>query len=228
MKPAVEFAVEETGSERQQLVSELFHALSQPITALRCSLELALHDRAAVPSKQSLQTALAYAEKIAHLAGGIRELIQAADPGDDRADLLVEDYLREAILDMQPIAAAAQVQIGLSGSLSGRVISEPRRLKQALFYWLEFALASASSGSILDLAIGEQEGQAMVTLSVPRKKMDSVEPELAGYDAETESQKLSRRLGLAIAGRIFESAGGRLQVQDGDILRLRFCLPLMH
>ena len=225
MKPAVELATEESADERQQLVSELFHALSQPITALRCSLELALHDRAAAPSKENLQTALAHAEKIAQLAIGIRELVQADDPGDERTEIVLEDYLREAMLDMQPVAEAAQVKIQLKGKLRGRVISEPRRLRQALFYWLEFALASAAMGSILDLEISQQESRGIGTLSILRK--DSGGLVSGASEVETKSQKLGLRLGLAIAGRIFEAAGGGLQVQEDEHhLRLRFYLPL--
>ncbi len=220
-----EVAGEKVAGEKRQLLSELFHALSQPITALRCSLELALHTPASVPSKENLQAALAHAEKIAQLAGGIRELIQADDPGDTKTELVLEDYLRETISDLQPIAAAAQVQMRLGGSLSGRVMAEPRRLQQALFYWLEFAIASASPGSVMDLRMSEQDGQAVVTLSAPRKQMDQAELPCAGPEGETQAQKLSRRLGLAIAGRMFESVGGGLQVQDGGPLRLRFYLP---
>jgi len=224
VKPAVKFAVEETADERQQLISELFHALSQPITALRCSLELALYDQAVTLSKENLQTALTHAEKIAQLASGIRELVQADDPGDERIELALGDYLHEAMLDMQPIAAAAQVEMQLEGKLADRVIAEPRRLRQALFYWLEFSLASAVAGSMLNLKISAQDGLGIVTLYVDRENSGSI---LSAVDAEARSQKLSRRLGLAIAGRIFESAGGGLQMQDNEqSLRLRFYLPL--
>jgi signal transduction histidine kinase len=212
----------DAANDKQQLVSELFHALSQPITALRCSLELALHMPTVVPSKESLHLALTHAERIAQLAGSIRELVQADDPGDEKTAIVLEDYLREAISDMQPIAAAAQVGLELCGSLGSRVVAEPRRLKQALFYWLEFALASAAAGSRVELAISQQAGQGVVTASLRRKHISGDADE-----TETPSQSLSRRLGLAIAGRIFETAGGGLQVQnDGQNLRSRFFLAL--
>src|SRR5882672_12811843 len=145
LKPVVKSADNGSACEGQQLVSELFHALSQPITALRCSLELALYAQSS-PSKENLQMALAHAEKIAQLASGIRELVQADDPGDERVELLLKDCLRGAVLDMVPVAEAAQVKIEMCGNMTGKVIAEPRRLHQALFYLLEFALSSAASG----------------------------------------------------------------------------------
>src|SRR5215467_14597368 len=100
-----ELADQEPAGEQQKLVSELFHALSQPITALRCSLELALYTQS-YPSKENLQTALAHAEKIAQLASGIRELVQADDPGDERVALLLKDCLRGVVVDMEAMAEA--------------------------------------------------------------------------------------------------------------------------
>jgi C4-dicarboxylate-specific signal transduction histidine kinase len=223
LKPALELTATPV-SDKQQLVSELFHALSQPITALRCSLELALHTPSSAPSKENLETALSHAEKIAQLAGGIRELVQADDPGDEEAEIALEDYLQETISDMQPIADAAQVSIEFRGSLHRRVLTEPRRLKQALFYWLEFALMSAAAGSRVEIELDQQSGRGMVTATVMRKHMSAN----GAGESETKSQNLSRRLGLAIAGRIFEAAGGGLQVQDDEQnLRSRFYLPLV-
>ena len=224
MKPAVKLAESKSVGEGQQLVSELFHALSQPITALRCSLELALYAQSS-PSKENLQVALAYAEKIAQLASGIRELVQADDPGDERVELLLKDCLRGAVLDMEPVAEAAQVAIEMCGPVTGKIIAEPRRLHQALFYLLEFALWSAAPGSILSMSTEAQGVQSLTFLNVSSKKS------LLNSEAEIEAKSvaLSRRLGLAIAGRIFESSGGRLQMQEDEHnLKLRFYLPLAN
>jgi C4-dicarboxylate-specific signal transduction histidine kinase len=224
LKSAVKLAEDESVGEGQQLVSELFHALSQPITALRCSLELALYAQSS-PSQENLQMALGHAEKIAQLASGIRELVQADDPGDQRVELLLKDCLRGAVLDMVPVAEAAQVKIEMCGQVTGKIIAEPRRLHQALFYLLEFALSSAAPGSVLNVETEAQGAQSLTFLTVSSKK-PAANPEA---ETEAKSAALSRRLGLAIAGRIFESAGGRLQMQeDEQSLRLRFYLPLAN
>jgi signal transduction histidine kinase len=226
---AVAAGVDESRRERQRLVSDLFHALSQPITALRCSLELALHTRTtAAPSQENLETALAHAEQIARLATGIRELIQAEDPGDERRALSLADCWRETERDMQPVAEAGQVKMELRGDAACQIITEPRRLRQGLFYLLEFALTSAAVGSGLDLEVHEQGGQAVTELTVHQKSPALTGgPASAGSEADPKSQALSRRLGLAIAGRIFETSGGRLQIQEGpQQLRLKLHLPL--
>src|SRR5438309_2270649 len=108
MSTATATEMKQAGTERQKLVSELFHALSQPITALRCSLELALYDPHPSVSEEKLQTALGHAEKIAELAAGIRQLIEADDPGDARKPLPLESCLREAMSHLHLVAEAAQ------------------------------------------------------------------------------------------------------------------------
>jgi C4-dicarboxylate-specific signal transduction histidine kinase len=223
LKPAVKLVDEQTATESQKLVSELFHALSQPITALRCSLELALYTQSH-PSKENLQAALVHAEKIAQLAGGIRELVQADDPGDERVALSLKDCLRGVVVDMEAMAEAAQVEIEMSAIRDVQVTAEPKRLNQALFYLIEFVLSSAAAGSVLRAETEVQGDQALTLLSLSEKKTFMVG---AKSEKETKSEALSQRLGLAIAGRIFESAGGRLQMQEDDqALRLRFYLPL--
>jgi signal transduction histidine kinase len=216
-------AAAESPRERQQLVSELFHALSQPITALRCSLELALHT--ATPTQASLETALAFAEQIAQLATGIRELIQADDPGDQRTVIALESCLRETLVDMEPLAEAGEVRLELHCDAICRVLSEPLRLRQGLFYLVEFAVTSAAAQSSLEVQVQEAAGAVTAEFTVHRNSLASASGGTA--EEETKSQALSRRLGLAIAGRIFESSGGRLQIQEEkSVLRLRLTLPL--
>src|SRR5512141_1873955 len=114
MNSAAAPALEPGAAERQRLIADLFHALSQPITALRCSLELALHDnRAPDPSPENLQTALEHAERIARLTSGIRQLLEADDPGDERLAFPLEVSLREAVIEIQPVAEAARVRTQL-------------------------------------------------------------------------------------------------------------------
>jgi len=217
--------------ERRQFVSELFHALSQPLTALRCSLEMALSGRFAPgPSEENLRLALAHSEQIAHLATGIRELLEAEAPGSARAVVSLESALGEAVADLAPVAESAGVQLTFRALGRCPVLAEPRRLRQALFYLVESALASAEAGGSVRVETAVREPQAMVLLAIGGKvammSSQGVTP-WPGTTAEERRRDLGRRLGLAIASRTFEAAGGRLYAeQDQGCLRLRLTLPL--
>ncbi len=225
MSSAAAPALEAGVAERQRLMADLFHALSQPITALRCSLELALHGSpSADPSTENLQTALEHAEQIARLTSGIRQLLEAEDPGDERVAFPLEVSLREAVVEIQPIAEPTSVRIQLRCDTPCRVVAEPKRIKQGWFYLLEYAITLAAENSILEITLTQEDHAAMVRLSLEPRPASEVE-RAAESETERKSLRLSRRLGLAIAGRIFETAGGRLQIQE-EHRRVRFKLRL--
>ena len=68
--------------EFRRLVSDLFHQLSQPLTTLCCSLELALLQTLTSDQYGDLVSqALIQTEKASSLATAIRELIEAGEGG---------------------------------------------------------------------------------------------------------------------------------------------------
>ena len=216
-------------SERRQLVAELFHALSQPLTALRCSLEMALSGRFAPgPSQENLRLALEHAEQIARLATGIRELVETVTPGSPSVVINLETSLGEAVMDLVPVAESAGIQLRFHAPDACPVLAEPRRLRQALFYLVESALAAADAGESVQIEAGARDRQAVVLLTVSRNTGAAngvvAWPEVAG---EEKKRELGRRLGLAIASRTFEAAGGSLYAEEGErCWRLRLQLPL--
>jgi len=209
--------------ERQRVVQDAFHALSQPLTALHCSLELALREaRPDGPLQEGLQAALSHAERIVYLANGIRELVDAPGAGEERSVVSLEKYVREALADLLPVAQVAQVNLRMQCDSDCSVLTAPQRLGQALFYLFESAIASAAPGSVLPLEAAVHASEVVLLLTITRgAKALSAE----GSEVE-QAQELSRRLGLAIAGRVVESAGGKLQMQESaGQLRLRLRLP---
>ncbi len=68
----------------EELLRELFHGLSQPLSTLRCSLELALRRQplTATEYRDLLQHALAQAEHAACLIVSLREMLESGEPGE--------------------------------------------------------------------------------------------------------------------------------------------------
>ena len=210
--------------ERKPLVAELFHTLNQPLTTLRCSLELALvQPRTAEQTNQSLRHALEHAERIAWLVSGLQELMASDDPGDNREVLELEVYVQQVVIDLLPVAEAAGVQLSLHRSSASCVLFEPRRLRQALFHLVEYALSAVSRGTAVKIEIREQGDEAELTLeSSPAQSF----PESTIFDAGTAGETpneplLSRRLQLAIVRGIIEAAGGKFHMAScGDALEV--------
>jgi signal transduction histidine kinase len=71
-------------AERRQRFSDLFHALSQPLTTLTCSLELVLlRPHTEKQYREITGAALQQVERISSLSSAIRELLDAEDKGDE-------------------------------------------------------------------------------------------------------------------------------------------------
>ena len=94
--------------ESRQLVSDLFHQLSQPLTTLCCSLELALlQTPSAEQYSEVVGHALGQAEKVSALATAIRELIEAGQAGYGGELLELRRAVEDAVADLLPVAESA-------------------------------------------------------------------------------------------------------------------------
>ena len=220
-----------SGSEHQQLLSDLFHALNQPLTTLRCSLELALlQPRTVEQYRDNTQVALEQAERISRIAVGIRELLAADDPGDHRRVLALDSCLKEAVGDLLPVAESAEVRLSLNGDCPCFVLFEAERLRRAIFHLLEFVLGCTGAGAVVNIEVKKNNGEAALALATTggeRFCHESRNEDPAGDSSQAKEQELERRLWLAIASRIFQAAGGALHAQDnGERLCLQVRLPL--
>ncbi len=79
---------------RREYLSEAFHSLSQPLTALQCGLELAV----AVPRSQKeyerrLGDALQSTGSLREMMSALRELVEAEDPGEDAREVELGELL---------------------------------------------------------------------------------------------------------------------------------------
>lgn len=218
-------------SERRRLIADLFHALNQPLTTLRCSLELTLvQPRAPEENAQTLQQALAQAEQASWLAAGLRELLASDDPGEEREVVELEIYLQQAVLDLLPVAELAGVSLSVRRHSGCCVLFEPVRLRRALFYLLEYALGTVPRGTTIEVEIREQDGDAALGLTASAKESAAVlSPAVGPGEAarKGDEQHLTRRLQLGIARGLLEAAGGWFHLEsNGSGLSLEVKLPL--
>ncbi len=79
---------------RREYLSEAFHSLSQPLTALQCGLELAV----AVPRSQKeyerrIGEGLQSTGSLREMMSALRELVEAEDPGEDAREIKLSEVL---------------------------------------------------------------------------------------------------------------------------------------
>jgi hypothetical protein len=200
--------------ELRQLGSDLLPALSHPLTALCCSLELALQQSlTAEEYRDSVSNALIQAERVSWLTMGIRELFEAGQAGEDCEVLPLQVAVACAIDDVLLVAEAARVRICWVAGSAFPVLFEAQPLRSALFHLLGFVVGCGRRGSVVRFELEEcgEQSQLRPTVSGENPGDDQTSGLISADD--DPHRKLAQRLGLGIAHAVFEAAGGSFRVE---------------
>lgn len=198
----------------RRLGSDLFHALSQPLTALCCSLELALQQSlTAEQYRESVGRALLQAERVSWLTMGIRELFEAGQTGEDCEVLALPAAVAGAIDDVRLVAEAAGVRICWVPGSTCPVWFEAQRLRTALFHLLGFVVGWGARGSVVRIELAECGEQARLALTVSGEGSARQPASVSHSEDADHHQELAQRLGLGITRAIFEAAGGSFRAE---------------
>jgi signal transduction histidine kinase len=194
--------------ENRLLVSDLFHQLSQPLTTLCCSLELALlQSPTAKEYGQIVGQALHEAEKASALANSIRELLDAVHPGEKAELLDLRRAVGDTIGDLLPVAESAGVKIACLPPSSCPVWFNAHRLRQGLFHLFGSLIGVGGRGSVVTIELEARGPHAQLGLAV------SGVADSHGTSQPQPDRELLQRLEMGISRSIFEAAGGSFSVE---------------
>lgn len=130
------------GELHQQFVSDVFHALSQPLTALRCSLELALVQGGdASVYRAALEEALKQAERVSSCAEFLRVMAEAEDPGEV-AGCSLAACVASVVEEFAPVFESSGIAISATADDGVRVLADEEKLYRAIFLALDYGAAS--------------------------------------------------------------------------------------
>ncbi|MFL6305544.1 MAG: sensor histidine kinase [Candidatus Sulfotelmatobacter sp.] len=210
--PALADPTEAADCEIRQLTSDLFHELSQPLTNLCCSLELALlQSPTAKEYRQIVSRALVQAEKASELATAIRELLDASHPGEKAGVFDLSQAVGDAVGDVMLVAEAAGVEIAYVAPPLCPVWFDAHRLRQGLFHLLGSLISMGSPGSVLKIKLDDCGPQTGLCLNL--SGMADSNGESDRQSGRQSDQELLQRLELGIARTIFEAAGGSFSLE---------------
>jgi hypothetical protein len=227
------------------VLDELLHSLSQPLTSLRCSLELSLElspEELAEQQQESVAVALQQTEKVIGMIQLMREYLDAEQPGPEACSTALAPSLRSVIEELSSIAAVRGIQLRLVGTCMAAVPVPESRLRLALQYLMATIMEAQQVGGKVTLLLGEGPVGAVLRVEGERGSLEpnfhepnfhEMEPSATSPPAQrtrvgasSASVSTLRRVRLAIASRVLETAGASLVFGDGDVGPIGFVLRI--
>ena len=202
MSLAVQSTHQESARQRR-FVSEVFHSLSQPLTALHCSLELSLAgDQTAEEFRASVAAAMQNAERLRQRLLLCGELSEADDPGDILLPVPLHRVLQQLREELLPLAESAGCELELACAPM-HVRGSQTRLTRGLFYLLEVLLRIVQENTSLRVQAQQvNDEEVEITIAV-----GGLQPEvLAGEELRSHCE-------IEIAQRTFRAVGGDLAIR---------------
>jgi signal transduction histidine kinase len=204
-----------TAPRGPDVLGELLHSLSQPLTGLLCSLELSLQlpldlSTAQVAEQQqaNVSVALQQTEKVIGMIQLMREYLDAEQPAPEAFSSALAPATRSVIEELSSIAAERGVRLRLVGTCTATVPVPEPRLRLALQYLIAAMIEAQPVGGKVMLLLGE--GPAGAVLRAEGMRGFSQQRHSA-----TSLQTTLRGVRIAIASRVLETAGTSLVFGGG-------------
>jgi signal transduction histidine kinase len=208
------------------VLGELLHSLSQPLTSLRCSLELSIEE-VADQQHASVSVALQQTEKVIGMIQLMREYLDAEQTGTETFSAALAPAMRSVIEELSSIAEVRGVRLRLVGTCMATVPVPESRLRLALQYLIATMIEAQPAGGKVMLLLGEGPAGAVLRAESERgfrgpnfrdqEQSATISQTKRDPDGETStSVPTLRRVRLAIASRVLEIAGASLVFGDGD------------
>jgi len=200
----------------------LLHSVSQPLTSLRCSLEMELENsekssfrETAKRRQETVVKALQQTENVIGMIQLMREYLDAENPGPEIGWAALSPILRRIVDDFESIAAVRGIELMIVGDASARLPMSEAHLRKGLQYLIASAIDAHAPGGEITLHLEENATETVLAIK-------GEEPQAGRREFLPEIPTLGK-VRLAIASRVFEAAGESLAIggRAGDyVLRI--------
>jgi signal transduction histidine kinase len=199
----------------QAVLGELLHSLSQPLTSLRCSLELSF-DEVAEQQQAGVSVALQQTEKVIGMIQLMREYLDAEEPGSEAHPVALAPAVRAVVEELSSIAALRGIRLPLAGTSTASVPVPEPRLRLALQYLLAAPIQTAPVNSEITLRLEEGSSESVLRVACEKGARPHDDGARAAHSKRDSVSGTLGKVRIAIASRVLEAAGAFLAIEDGD------------
>ncbi len=225
--------VEHSRGTFRTVFADVSHQMSQPLTALRGLMELALQKRCRVAEyRATLEEAMEQADRMVWLARSLRELADSVDPGGVKETVWLETVVKEVTDDLRPLAEARGLSLAFECEGDLCVSANSVRLQQAILNLVGRAINHSPKAGRVRVSLSNSNGEACLSIfdqgpGIPPAELEYLFEPFRRHAATSPCDD-AESMGLAIAKRVVEAVGGTIQVESkvGQGSCFRIHLPL--
>lgn len=208
------------------LMGHLVHALCQPLTTLRCSLELSLDDFNARQCEPVL-VALEQTDCAIETVELMREWLELQRGNSPAGCVALMPTVRVVLEQLSVVAEAHGVPLLASGTTAAVLLVNEYWLQRALRYLIGSLIEMQAPGNAVIVLLEDRQSHSLLSAhSLARRQFDG------GQAEHSRVASHLRQARLAIAERVFESAGASLDryspERPGFAVRIPRAKSLVH
>ncbi len=205
-------------TQDQIVLGDLLHSLSQPLTSLRCSLELSIEEVAG-PQHGVVSAALEQTDHAIGMVRLMREYLETEPATPPEQLVSLGGVLRSVI---NQLSSGGQVQLEVTEASSGTIALAEPRLRLALQYLVGVLIEEQPPDCGMRLRLEQGPSESKLCAQVARNASTAAPAIGSSVTANLRAVK------LAIARRVLESAGASLAFDCGDQSGFVLRFPLLR
>jgi len=211
---------EPSDQQCRECLEALAHRLSQPLTALRGSMELALLGvRSAADYRAALEQSFQLAEYMVQLIRSLRDLAESTAPSGVSERVSLDKLVRAVVEELRGLAESRGLEMALTLSREVSVWGDPGRVREAVLRVVHGTIHRSPEGGTIRISLATSDGSALLTLFDPRPGAPVGETgawsEVSNPGVLFSEAAKGSSLEWAITHRWVEALGGALQTESG-------------
>lgn len=140
--------------QRRKFLSDAFHTLNQPLTGLHGGLEITLLKRHGDHEyRQRISDSIENAGTILTLIGALRQLVEAADPGERFGTVSLSLLLSQLKNELEVVAEATRVTVQMNCASDTCVAADPGKLLSTLGALVAAEMERYEPGSTVNVSV---------------------------------------------------------------------------
>jgi two-component system, OmpR family, sensor histidine kinase CiaH len=218
---------------QQQFTADASHELRTPLSVIDAGVQLLRRhpEQTIGENREVLDSMRNEAGRMGRLVASLLALARAdsgqAEISPVEAD--VDELVRAAARDVEPLAASRQARIQLVGPGGGRALVDPDRFQQLVLILVDNALTHSPAGGTVEVTCSRKDRALVLEVAdhgpgIPASEREKVFGRF--YRLDSSRSGPGAGLGLSIARWIVTAHGGAISLHDNHPgLRARVTLP---